>query len=301
MVLSQVRERPMAMPAAEARSSDQCCARVEALLIGSGPLDRRPVRSQADMLGLRWINERDHLQKWTEDVVGDLAGSSEGLAVGRSHPVRMAEWPRVGRIDLTVACAGEGTPAFAELKCGSDQHALTACAWDVLKLSLALHRGDTECAYLLAATTTALRNQPVRGAEFFDDGEWELGTGPDTVRGLVARMAASGRSAAAPRPVPRSHQKARRGRLPRCWRQLGAAAQSRVRSGTAAALGAVHIEGTFRRQWESSAERAGLTAGLREACTRGNRNRGIANAYIRLYCNADHGSKERVTEWDAQR
>lgn len=178
MFLSRILRRRARVALAGPTASDRCCASIEALLVESVPLIAARCDDRAAQLGLGWINERDQLQPWSEEVVGELVDTSGGCSVGRNRAVAMPEWPRVGRIDLTMANAGIGTPAFIELKCGRDRDALTACAWDLLKVSLALQRADTQCAYLLAATTTDLWRQPIRGSEFFEDAEWDL----DTVR-----------------------------------------------------------------------------------------------------------------------
>lgn len=162
-------------PTLAAERTDGTCTSVEALLAAAVPLLAARCEAEAKIQRLGWINERDHLQKWSEMVVTELAnGPDRRCRIGRSHRVDMAEWPRVGPVDLTVTGPGDAKPAFIELKAGSNRNALTACAWDLLKLSLALHRGDTDCAYLLAAAPVSLWLEPIRGVEFFDTGDWQL-------------------------------------------------------------------------------------------------------------------------------
>lgn len=122
---------------------------------------------------LEKINERDHLQKWSVKALKLVLRPSDGpLAVGASMRLDYPEhWPRLGNVDITLTAEG-AAPAFVELKCGAGRDALGPCAWDVAKNALTLRMGDASAAYLLAATTTAMWDKPVRGAEFFDHGEW---------------------------------------------------------------------------------------------------------------------------------
>lgn len=119
------------------------------------------------------INERDHLQPWSFKALKLVVRPSEGpITVGTSLSLDYSDhWPRLGNVDITLR--GEGTaPAFIELKCGAGSDALGPCAWDVAKNALTVRMGDASGAYLLAATTSAMWNKTVRGAEFFDSGEW---------------------------------------------------------------------------------------------------------------------------------
>ena len=78
-------------------------------------------------------------------------------------------WPRLGRVDLAL---GEGAPAFIEFKCGAGADALGPCAWDLIKLSVALGEGAASCGFLVAATTSGNWERPIRGAELLGPGEW---------------------------------------------------------------------------------------------------------------------------------
>lgn len=122
---------------------------------------------------LEKINERDHLQKWSFKALKLVLRPSDGpIAAGASLRLSYPEhWPKLGNVDITLAAEG-AAPAFLELKCGAKSDALGPCAWDVAKNALTLRMGDASAAYLLAATTTAMWDKPVRGAEFFDHGEW---------------------------------------------------------------------------------------------------------------------------------
>jgi len=76
-------------------------------------------------------------------------------------------WPRVGGVDLALFLAGE-KPVAVELKCGSGRNALGPCAWDALKLALALQIGEVSAAYLVAGTSAGDWAQGFRGAELFE-------------------------------------------------------------------------------------------------------------------------------------
>ena len=91
-------------------------------------------------------------------------------AVRRHAPHGLdALWPRLGRVDLAL---GRETPAFIEFKCGAGPDALGPCAWDLIKLSVALDVGTARCGFLAAATTSEGWDRPIRGAELFGSGEW---------------------------------------------------------------------------------------------------------------------------------
>lgn len=64
-------------------------------------------------------------------------------------------------------------PVAVELKCGDTNDTFGPCAWDALKLALALQSGAISEAFLVAATTADQWTKPVRGAEFFETGRME--------------------------------------------------------------------------------------------------------------------------------
>jgi hypothetical protein len=63
--------------------------------------------------------------------------------------------------------------AYAELKCGPNEAAMEACAWDALKCAFALRHGFGEAMFLLACAPQPLWQQSARGCELFAGGEWQ--------------------------------------------------------------------------------------------------------------------------------
>lgn len=129
---------------------------------------------RAEERGLTRVNERDHLQPWSVEILREVA-MDEGsrLRVGTSFRLDYPEhWPGVGNVDLTLT-GGGAPPVLVELKCGAGSDALGPCAWDVAKSALTLRMGTACATYLLGATTTAMWQRPVRGAEFFHAGQWD--------------------------------------------------------------------------------------------------------------------------------
>ena len=78
-------------------------------------------------------------------------------------------WPRLGRVDLAL---GEDAGTFVEFKGGGGPDALGPCAWDLIKLCVALDEGTASCGFLVAATTLENWDRPIRGAELFGSREW---------------------------------------------------------------------------------------------------------------------------------
>ena len=102
------------------------------------------------------------------------------------HPLRRqaphgldALWPRLGRVDLAL---GEDAGTFVEFKSGAGPNALGPCAWDLIKLSVALDEGTARCGFLMAATTSENWDRPIPGAELFASGDW-------TAEGIRSRFA----------------------------------------------------------------------------------------------------------------
>lgn len=145
----------------------------EKLLIRALPEIGARLERVAEKDGLARVNERDHLQRVTFAALTELAAASPGeLEVRSAWPLSVADWPRLGSVDIAITRA-DGPPALVELKCGSGSDALGPCAWDLLKLATALSRGGGSAGYLLGATTRALWERPLRGAELLDSGRWD--------------------------------------------------------------------------------------------------------------------------------
>jgi hypothetical protein len=92
---------------------------------------------------------------------------SAALSAQRLKPVR----PRLGDFDASLRW-GERS-AYGELKCGPNEAAMEACAWDALKCAFALRHGFGEAMFLLACAPQPLCQQSARGCELFAGGEWQ--------------------------------------------------------------------------------------------------------------------------------
>jgi hypothetical protein len=145
----------------------------EAMLRAAVPRVARLLEERAAEKELGWVNERDHLQKWTVEelrrsVERDWPGGNVQTSVKLDH---QNHWPRVGDVDIALQ-GKTGPPVFVELKSGRKADAFGACAWDLAKNALSLRMGTAAATYLLAATTTALWQRPIRGGEFFASMGW---------------------------------------------------------------------------------------------------------------------------------
>jgi hypothetical protein len=92
-----------------------------------------------------------NLKAVVRDVIAQSAAEVLGLVVERSErAIRRPEWPRVGRVDLTLApLSGHEAAAFVELKWGY-RDALWNCVWDVAKCAMASRLGLASEALILA-------------------------------------------------------------------------------------------------------------------------------------------------------
>ncbi|MDP8943090.1 MAG: hypothetical protein M3N16_03080 [Actinomycetota bacterium] len=123
--------------------------------------------------GLPHVNERDHLQPaFSKALRAVVRASGTRAVVSPRLAVDWDEWPGVGNFDASLAFEGR-VLVYVELKCGARADALGPCAWDAAKSALALARG-AEGAFLLAGAPEGSWKRPVRGAEFFDGGEWTM-------------------------------------------------------------------------------------------------------------------------------
>jgi hypothetical protein len=122
------------------------------------------------------LNERDHLQPICASAARRVAQHyAAPLDVRTSFRFKSDLWPRLGAVDIAFV-PRDAKPAFVELKAGSGRDALTACAWDAVKLAFALQLGEASGAYLLAASpATDWNASGFRGAEFFTTCSFETG------------------------------------------------------------------------------------------------------------------------------
>lgn len=122
---------------------------------------------------LHRINERDHLQPCCSSVARAIAARWVPPAtVSTSFRFRSPLWPRLGQVDVALL-RGSEPPIAIELKCGGGRDALGPCAWDVLKLALALQSRLVSAGYLVAATTAADWESGHRGSELFGTATFE--------------------------------------------------------------------------------------------------------------------------------
>lgn len=140
----------------------------------SVPLTAMALEAKAEELDLPHVNERDHLQKLSvAELLNAVYHHPQRFEIGTALKLDYPDhWPRLGNVDIVVN-AQQSEPLFVELKCGAGTNALGPCAWDLLKCALALRMCSTPGAYLLAATTTADWERPIRGAELFETAKWE--------------------------------------------------------------------------------------------------------------------------------
>jgi hypothetical protein len=135
------------------------------LLAAAAPaIARRVERDAGDR-----VRERD-LERACVGALRELAPKPGAVWQQGDHGLR-ERWPCLGPVDVCLA-DGPGPPAFVELKCGSRADALGPCAWDLVKLAVALGAGTASAGFLVAATTLAQWERRVRGSELLDGGTW---------------------------------------------------------------------------------------------------------------------------------
>jgi len=129
----------------------------------------------AERLGRDWINERDHLQPTYRGALESAAAAawprpqvSPSLGSGLERC-----WPRSGKFDVSLRWPN-ATTVFGELKCGSDEGTLGACAWDAPKCAMAVRCGTAAAAHLIAAAPATLWKRRALGVELLADAEWEM-------------------------------------------------------------------------------------------------------------------------------
>jgi hypothetical protein len=131
---------------------------------GCGAIARRIEQGAPDRLAERDL-ERACVAVLRERAVAPVSVWQQG-----DHGLR-ERWPCLGPVDLCVGDPSE-PPAFVELTCGSGSDALGPCAWDLVKLAVALDAGTASAGFLIAATTAARWERLIRGSELLEGGEW---------------------------------------------------------------------------------------------------------------------------------
>jgi hypothetical protein len=129
--------------------------------------------SSAAQQGKSYINERDHLQPLFKSALEAVcAGCESGPAVSRSldHGLSTA-WPRLGKFDISLRWNSDSV--YGELKAGSDETAMTACAWDSLKCAFCLRHGVGAAMLLVGAAPEPLWQPRTLGTELFGTAVWD--------------------------------------------------------------------------------------------------------------------------------
>jgi hypothetical protein len=80
------------------------------------------------------------------ELRASLSGRLEGLAP-TERPLNLKGWPKVGGVDMAIDIPND-LPVLIELKWGAET--LYNCAWDAIKLALALDEGESAAAYMVA-------------------------------------------------------------------------------------------------------------------------------------------------------
>lgn len=96
---------------------------------------------------------------------------SAGLRpVPSEFSIRLVGWPGVGGVDVAIGPADE-LPTVVELKWGSGT--LYNCAWDALKLALALREAVVARAFIVAGAPVDDWSGPTLGSELFATRGWD--------------------------------------------------------------------------------------------------------------------------------
>ena len=123
--------------------------------------------------GLSYVNEQSHLDPHFRQALNEVALSSASAYRFSKPKVATGEWPRLGSVDVGIE-DGDGELTLVELKSGKGKDALGPCAWDAAKLAYLLEAGAAADAFLVAGTTLANWEAPIRGAEFFTNRAHDL-------------------------------------------------------------------------------------------------------------------------------
>ncbi len=109
--------------------------------------------------------ERDMQEILVGALTASLADARADLTVKPNFGVSFAEWPGVGPVDVALL-DHQGAPAtFLELKWGKGT--LYNCIWDLPKMAVAVTRGHSRSAFLIAGAQ-ASDWVDADGAELFD-------------------------------------------------------------------------------------------------------------------------------------
>lgn len=119
------------------------------LLEAALPLAARWITLEEPMVGEGKVRE-PHMQPLMRQALGTALGDRDADVRGE-YTIHLADWPKVGRVDLALLRLAPRTgPVLTELKWES----LANCVWDLAKLGLALHRSAGTAAYLVAGAST---------------------------------------------------------------------------------------------------------------------------------------------------
>jgi hypothetical protein len=113
--------------------------------------------------------EKDMQKVLAAQLDAAIAARGLDMSVKANHGLKLAEWPGVGPVDLSLL-NGEGSPvAFLELKWGAGT--LYNCVWDLPKMAVAVARQLAPRAYLVAGAPAA-DWEGAEGSELFGSAAW---------------------------------------------------------------------------------------------------------------------------------
>lgn len=124
--------------------------------------------------GRSHLNEREDLEPAFRRALEALAFDSEPrplVSHRLSHGLPTAVWPKLGRFDVSLQWPE--AMVFGELKCGVDEAALSACAWDALKCAFCLRHDIGAGMLIVAAAPLAMWRRAKLGTELFADRQWD--------------------------------------------------------------------------------------------------------------------------------
>ncbi len=118
--------------------------------------------------------ERQKILPVERDLKRELRASLNQRLAGLTlesteHKLSLKGWPKVGTVDLAIDVPS-ALPVLIELKWGAGT--LYNCAWDAVKLALALGEGATNAAYMVAGAPVSEWSSGVPGSELFADEDW---------------------------------------------------------------------------------------------------------------------------------
>jgi hypothetical protein len=125
------------------------------------------ITAAGDALKASFI-ERDMEKVLAAELTASIAARGLAVSVKRNHSIKLAEWPKVGPVDLVLLAGGSPT-VFLELKWGVGT--LWNCVWDLPKMAVAVARQLAPCAYLVAGAPAADWDGG-EGSELFGSQTW---------------------------------------------------------------------------------------------------------------------------------